>query len=72
MRAIQKLMRNGTSTVVTIPRPVLIHLGWLPGQMVILEVLEDQSIRVRLPHEVDFTPVKPPRLVFDPPAMGKA
>lgn len=65
MRALQKLTRNGSSTTVTIPRAVLIHLGWLTGEMIVLEVLEDQSVRVRRPTEADFAPKRTPRLVLD-------
>lgn len=46
MKALQKLVRNGNSTHVAIPRQVLIFLGWLPGEPVVLEVLEDKSIRL--------------------------
>jgi len=56
MRGLQKLVRNGNSTQITIPRTVLYHLGWLPGQAVILEVLEDKSILIRPPRETDFAP----------------
>lgn len=47
MRAFQKLVRNGNATAVTIPRAVLFHLHWLPGDYVLLEVQEDKSIRIR-------------------------
>lgn len=67
MRALQKLVRNGNATQVTIPRPLLIAVGWLPGQQVILELLEDNSIRVRIPVSADFAPIGPPKLVFDTP-----
>jgi antitoxin component of MazEF toxin-antitoxin module len=46
MRSHQKLVRNGNSTQVTIPRPILTHLGWLPGEMIVVELLEDKSLRV--------------------------
>lgn len=46
MRSHQKLVRNGNSTQVTIPRPILTHLGWLPGEMIVVELLEDRSLRV--------------------------
>lgn len=65
MRCIQKLLRNGNSTQVTIPRPVLIALGWLPGQAVILEVLENSTIVLRIPRDADFAPKGRPRLVMD-------
>lgn len=65
MRALQKLIRNGSSTVVTIPRSILIALGWLPGQPIIVEVLEDRSLRIRLPTEADVAPKAAPRIVLD-------
>jgi antitoxin component of MazEF toxin-antitoxin module len=72
MRSLQKLIRNGNSTQVTIPRPVLVTLGWLPGQAVILELLEDGNILLRMPREVDFAPKGKPRLVMDPaPAVPR-
>jgi len=72
MRALQKLVRNGNSTAVAIPRPFLITLGWLPGESVVLEILEDRSVRVRRPTERDFAPSHPPRLVYDEPVtVGK-
>lgn len=72
MRALQKLVKNGNSTAVSIPRPILIHLGWLPGEQVVMEVLEDKSIRVRRPCERDIAPLGAPRLVYDDVAtVGK-
>ena len=47
MRAVQKLVRNGNSTQVTILRPMLVWLGWLPGESVVVEVLEDKTLLVR-------------------------
>jgi antitoxin component of MazEF toxin-antitoxin module len=72
MRALQKLVRNGSSTQVTMPRPLLIHLGWLPGEAVIIELLEDDSIRIRRPREADFAPVRMPRMTVDDAATVKA
>jgi len=70
MRALQKLVRNGNSTQVTIPRPMLIALGWLTGEQMILELLEDQSLRIRRPVERDFAPVSAPRMMFDNTSAG--
>lgn len=47
MRAIQKLVRNGNSTQFTLPRVMLIHLEWIPGDSVIVDMLEDGSIRLQ-------------------------
>lgn len=65
VRLQQKLHRNGSSTVLTIARPILAVTEWLPGQIVIVEVLEDKSLRVRLPCERDFQPMRPARVVLD-------
>jgi antitoxin component of MazEF toxin-antitoxin module len=72
MRALQKLTRNGNSTTVVIPRPLMFYLGWLPGQAIILEVLEDKSVRLRIPVESDFMPRRPPRMVLDASLPGVA
>lgn len=72
MRALQKLCRNGNATSVTIPRPILIHLGWLPGNFVVVELLEDKSLRVRPQHDGEFAPSTVPRLFFPTaPAVTK-
>lgn len=72
MRALQKLVRNGSATQVTIPRHMLVHLGWLPGEAIIIELLEDGSVRVRRPTESDFAPKRPPHLSFaDAPAVTR-
>lgn len=65
MRCLQKLVRNGNSTGVTLPRPLLFHLGWLPGEAVIVELLEDKSVRIRRPTADDFAPRRPARMVLD-------
>jgi antitoxin component of MazEF toxin-antitoxin module len=71
VRGLQKLVRNGNSTSVSIPKPILVHLGWLPGEAVVIELLEDQSLRIRRPVERDFAPLGAPRMVFDMPAAVK-
>lgn len=65
MRAFQKLVKNGNSTAVSIPRTLLVHLGWLPGESVIIELLEDNTLRLRRPTERDFAPQGAPRLIYD-------
>ena len=54
MRALQKLVRNGNSTQFTIPRAILIHLNWVAGETMMLEVREDGSMLLRRPRESDF------------------
>lgn len=67
VRALQKLVRNGSSTQVTLPRPLLIELGWLPGEAVIVEMLEDRTVHVRRPREADFAPLSQRMVVLEPP-----
>lgn len=55
-RDLQRLSRNGSSTAVTVSKPVMRHLGWLPGQTVIVEVHDDNSLHVRLPNDSDYGP----------------
>jgi len=70
MRALQKLVRNGNATQITIPRQMLIALGWLPGDAVIVELLEDNTLRARPPVERDVAPVRKPRLIYDDAPAG--
>lgn len=56
MRAVQKLVKNGNSTQITILRPMLVWLGWLPGQSVVVEVLEDKTLHVRLLELAEIAP----------------
>ncbi|HLZ44399.1 MAG TPA: AbrB/MazE/SpoVT family DNA-binding domain-containing protein [Gemmatimonadales bacterium] len=67
MRALQKLVRNGNSTAVAIPRPFLFKLNWVPGRSVIIELTENcDAVIVRLPREADFGVVSPPSLAYAP------
>lgn len=54
MVALQKLRRNGNATSVSIPRPMMMHLGWFTGKAIIVELLEDRTIRLRPPTPTDF------------------
>lgn len=65
MRALQKLVRNGNSTHVAIPRTVLVWLGWLPGEPIILEVAENKTIILRRPAPDEFTPKRSMSVVLD-------
>ena len=72
MRALQKLATHGNSTGVNFPRVMLHHLEWLPGESVIIELLEDKSLRIRRPCEKDFAPVQAPRIFRDAADAVKA
>lgn len=47
LRAIQKIVKQGNSAMVTIPRQLLFAMGLLPGEFVELAQLEDNSVRIR-------------------------
>jgi antitoxin component of MazEF toxin-antitoxin module len=57
MRVLMKLVRNGNSTQITIPHMVRTQLGWLAGEGMILEVMPDESLRIRRPDARDFAPL---------------
>jgi antitoxin component of MazEF toxin-antitoxin module len=42
-----KLVRNGNSAQLTVPRPYLHYLGWKLGDNLLLTANEDQSLLVR-------------------------
>lgn len=67
MRAIQRLCKHGNGTSVTIPRVMLTKVGWLPGEYILVQELEDGAFMLRRPRADDvgaqFTPhVMAPRL----------
>jgi hypothetical protein len=49
MRAVQKLVKNGNSTQVTILRQMLVALGWLPGEVVVVELQENSTLKIYKP-----------------------
>lgn len=65
MRCLQKIVQNGNSSQVTLPRPLMFWLGWLPGEAIIVEALEDKSVRIRRPARDEFLPKNPPKIVLD-------
>jgi antitoxin component of MazEF toxin-antitoxin module len=72
MRAIQKLTQRGNATAVTIPRYLLFHIGWERGDTVVLELLEDNSLHIRLPVVSDFARPRAPRMGHDESAVVKS
>ena len=70
MRTFQKLVRNGNSTQITLPKAMLVHLGWLPGGMITVELREDGSLVVRHfdPHQLQAAQGRP--IVQDLPGMA--
>lgn len=65
MRKLQKLVRNGNSTQVTLAPQMLCFLGWLPGEAVIVELTENKSIVLRRPTESDFAPKRTVAVTLD-------
>ena len=58
------MQKHGNSASVVIPRPFLYHLGWVIGQGVMIELLdENQGLLVRLPRLEDLGPTAAPHLV---------
>jgi hypothetical protein len=44
MRSIQKLVRNGNSTQITLPKPMLIANEWIPGEVVVITLQPNGAI----------------------------
>lgn len=65
MRALQKLVVNGKSTQVTIPRTLLHWLGWLPGEPIIVEATADRTVTIRRPIENEFLPKRAVSVLLD-------
>lgn len=55
-RAIQRLCKHGNGTSITIPRVMLTIKGWLPGEYILVESIDDESFRLRRPRADDFGP----------------
>lgn len=64
MRAFQKIVTRGSSIGVNLPRPMLCILGWLPGEHIVVELLEDKSVLLRRLNERDIMSQRNPRVVF--------
>lgn len=59
----QKLVKNGNSTAVSIPRTFLHQLGWLPGRRIVIELNDDSTeLVIRLPRQSDYGLVGPPSI----------
>lgn len=69
VRAEIKIVRNGNAAGVNLPRQLLIRLGWIPGQRVICELLEDGSVRLSQPTIKDYLQFGRGRVVYDEPAV---
>lgn len=56
MRVMHPLVKHGNSVAIVIPRYLLGHLGWLCGDMVVEELLEDNTLRLRPLEDPAFRP----------------
>jgi hypothetical protein len=68
MRADIVLTKNGNTVTACIPRALRTHLGWLSGERMVWELLEDNSLRLRRMTGADVAPARVPSLKFDQPA----
>lgn len=56
MKWVCQLVRNGNSIQLTMKRPMLYALGWLPNQIVVCEMQIDGSLLVRALRKSDYEP----------------
>lgn len=64
----RKLIRNGSSICVTLPRSYLHHTGWILGREIVVELLEDSTILLRIPTARDWASRSAdPRISAAPP-----
>ena len=42
-----RIVKNGNGIMVTIPRPMLRYLGWLPGEYAVLVVNDDKTLTLK-------------------------
>jgi len=65
MRCLQKIGQCGNSAHLTLPRAVLFYLGWLPGELIILELTETKELVVRRPNPDEFAPKRVKLVMLD-------
>lgn len=71
-RAMHPLVKHGGSVAVVIPRYLLYDLGWCCGDVVVEELLEDNTIRIRLCEDRAFRQKPIPRLTDPASAPGQS
>ncbi len=54
MKSLRRIVRNGNSSHVSIPRDVLEYLRWRAGDPLIVEVTERMTLEVRPPNVTDL------------------
>lgn len=67
MKAIQKIVRQGNSAMVSIPRPIMFATNLLPGELVIWTVLEDRTLHLRPWRDHEFAQNTVPRVLPETP-----
>lgn len=66
MRTLQKIIRNGDSSVVTIPMQVMRALDWMQGDIVVVECTPKREIIIRQPNLKDVQRKRTPPLELAP------
>jgi antitoxin component of MazEF toxin-antitoxin module len=54
MKFLRRIVRNGNSSQVSIPRNLMDYLRWREGDPIIVELTEDMAILVRTPNVTDL------------------
>jgi hypothetical protein len=67
VKAIQKIVRQGNSAMVTIPRQLMFAAGLLPGALVVWELLEDRTLTLHEWRDNTVQQNRTPRIVSNGP-----
>ena len=68
---LQRLSKNGSSACVNIRKPVLRQLDWITGMSLVVEVLDDNTLRIRKPTFEDLGPQVPRARMLPLPEQAK-
>lgn len=71
MIAIQKIILQGNSAMVTLPRWLMHALKWRPGQPLILTLNEDNTVTLRLWRDLEMQQRRSPGLIVVDPEPVK-
>lgn len=72
MKAIQKIVKQGNSAMVTIPRPMMLRLNWLPGELVVCEIGDDGVLTLRPWRSEQIAQGQSPGVIRESPLAVKA
>lgn len=67
MKAIQKIVRQGNSAMVTIPRQMMFAAGLLPGALIVWELLEDRTLHLHEWRDNTYQQNTTPRIISGAP-----